>query len=214
MSRWSRRVALAAVTVLVSTAIDLPAQPRASIWLGPTGTALWTRTAVPGSITGLSGTLFGGEGRLLAGPVAVRLGYAEGSASTGPIRRDHVEGFLFVGFRPVPGLAIGGGPHAIAYSTDTTSERWLEWQVRGRYDAPLVDHWVNAYLDLWLGVAGSAGAVGQFGGGRGGGAGVEVRLGKTPLVARLGYQIGESKLEAGARRETTEGVTLGVGWSR
>ena len=192
----------------------MAAQPIASVWLTASGTALRSRTAIGPLTTSLSGVLVGGEGGLIRGPLDLRVSYAEGSASTGPIRRDHVEGSLFIGVRPLSGLAVGGGPHAIAFATDSTSERWVEWQVRARYDGPVIERLVRAYVEGWVAVAGSAGTVGEFGRGRGGGAGLEVRLGTTPLVGRLGYAIGESRLRGGSRRETVEGLTLAIGYGR
>ena len=212
----SSRIALCASIGLALALLPdaLASQPLASVWLSASGTALRSRTAIAGSSTRLSGTLVGGEGGLIRGPFEVRVSYAEGSASTGAIRREHVEGTLFAGVRPVSGLTIGVGPHAIAFSTDSTNERWVELQTRARYDGPIIERLVRAYIEGWIAVAGSAGAAGQFGRGRGGGAGLEMRLGSTPLIGRLGYAISESRLRADARRETVEGLTLSIGYGR
>jgi hypothetical protein len=198
---------------LCGSAPALHAQTGLSFWIGGTGTALRTRTAIGGAVTGLRGQLFGGEGSLLTGRLALRVSYVEGSASSGGLHRDQVEGLVLVGAQPVRGLTLTAGPHVMAF-TDSTTQRWVEWQVRGRYEGPLVERFVRGYLEGWAAVAGSAHAVGDFGGARGGGAGLLVRLGDTPIVARLGYAIAESRLKAGVRRETVEGLSIGLGYSR
>jgi len=206
------RSALAAV---LFTAIGLMPDHLGAqaLWLeGAAAHVTWQPAGVTGST--LSGVTLAGAGGLALGPVSVEAGYAEGrmtSTTSATERPVLVEAFAALRVHPIGALSIGGGPYGRAYVTDAEIRRWLLWQIRGRYEIPLVGPRLTGYAELWSGFGGG-GAADAPDAARGGGAGVMLALG--PLAARLGYAIDDIRLGAGGGHETLERITLAVGIGR
>jgi hypothetical protein len=203
----------AAALLLLALPLSLAAQrPRIGATLY--GSALEARSVLPGAGEALSGNAFGGEGRVLWRRLTVAVGYGQGSLdpdTAGPAARDYVEGYALLGGRVLSWLELRAGPHARAYVTPAGTQRWLFWELRARFDAPVVTDWIRGHAELWGVVSGSVNVAESFGSARGGTAGVTARLGGTPLWARLQYGIDEARLANGTRRETVEALTLALG---
>jgi len=173
---------------------------------------------VIGSVTSsLSGTVFGGEGRLAFGPVGLELGYWQGSLNTqsGPAsNEDIVEGKALLGITPVRWFRISAGPFARAYTTPAGTERWLSWRVQGRVEQQLVPETVRGYAELWFVASSTVNVVQPFTSGRGGRVGLRLAPPRWPAWLTLGYGIEQVRLGSGSRIDTVDRVTLGVGYSR
>jgi hypothetical protein len=115
---------------------------------------------------------------------------------------------------PVPpvldGLPIGFDQEGTREST----QRWVTWEVHGRYEGALVPDLIGGYGEVWAAVAGNVSNAGKFDRGRGAEAGVIVYLARGLLGLRIGYALDETRLGDGAWRETVTGVRLAVGYGR
>lgn len=173
---------------------------------------------VIGSVSsGLSGTVLGGEGRVGLGPVALDLGYWQGSltSQSGPAaNEDMVEGKALLDLSPVHWFTISGGPVARAYTTAAGTERWLTWRIQGRVEDELVPQTVRGYAELWFIASSSVNVVQPFTSGRGGRVSVRLAPAAWPVWVTLGYGIEQIRLGSGTRIDNVDRVTLGVGYSR
>ena len=189
----------------------LPAQaPRA--WAAGTASTVTLRSIAAGFGEDLNGHLLGGEAGVAWGPVVLRVAYAEGRLtpdSVGLERRDHAVGHALAGLRLFSGLDVTVGPQARAYLRADARERWVSWIVRAGLEAPIVAPWVRGYAVGWGVVSGAASVDGLFDRGRGGVAGLRIRPGRV-IGLRLEYSIEETRLAAPLRRETIEGLGVGV----
>lgn len=238
MSRTVARAGLVGLASLIGLLMGLaPAAQAQSDWWGAVvATAARERIRFANASEELRGLIRGVEGGVEFGRVLVRMRYAEGSLSPreSDMRHDIAESFLLVGMRVVGGLELSGGLQARAYTTSPGTERWMLWQLRARYEAPVVMQVVHAYAELWQSAAGSVNAVNilrtqpegtdflvnfegkrvskTFQGARGGEAGILIRgSGNAPTV-RLGYSIDQARLEAGGYRDSVEGLTIAIGF--
>jgi hypothetical protein len=163
----------------------------------------------------LSGLVAGGRVRLVLKPVSLDMAYSQGrlTADTGSAAaRDIVEGSLFLTVRPVPWLALKGGPHLRAYAAPGGTERWVLWEGRAHADMPILDGAWLAYGELWLAVASSVNVSPGADGARGAEAGLTIQLPRSPLWARLAYTVDQAKFKNGARTESVQSVVLAVGF--
>lgn len=165
----------------------------------------------------LSGTLFGGAGRVGLGPVSLDLGYWQGSltSNSGPAsNEDVVEGKALLGVSPIHWFTISGGAFARAYTTPAGTERWLTWRIQGRIDESLVPRTVRGYAELWFVASSDVNVVQPFTSGRGGNVGLRLEPASWPVWVTLGYGIEQIRLGSGSRIDTVDRVTFGVGYSR
>jgi len=165
----------------------------------------------------LSGTTFGGEGRVAFGPVRLDLGYWQGSLSnqSGPAaNEDVVEGKVLLGIAPVHWLTIAAGPYARAYTTPAGTERWFTWRIQGRAEQNIVPTTVTGYAELWIVAATTVNVVQPFSSGRGGTLGLRFSPQRWPVWLNLGYGVEQIRLGGGSRLDTVNRVSLGVGYSR
>lgn len=238
MSRVTGHRCLGAVGLVIALVLGSAPVARAqSDWWGAiVATSARERIRFANADEELRGLIKGLEGGVEFGRWMVRLRYAEGSLSPreSEMTHDITESFLLLGMRVVGGLELAGGFQARAYSTSPGTERWMLWQLRARYQAPVVMDLVHAYAELWRTASGSVNAVNilrtqpegtdflvnfggkrvskTFQGARGGEAGVLIRgSGNAPTV-RLGYSIDQARLEAGGYRDSVEGFTIAIGF--
>ena len=200
--------ALALGIGLAATPRDAHAQGEWTVWAGVTGASAVVRTLTPGGENVLRGTLFGGEGGLRVGPVAVAAGYAEGTARperTGANSATGVDAYVKLALRPLPGLEITFAPTARAWITSVATQRVVSWASGMRYEHTLGAPWISAFGTLWAVLAGNAGAA-AFAGGRGGAAGLRVQAGAWALGVR--YAIDETRFSADPLRQTVEELQL------
>ena len=208
----------AALLLAAALAAPLAAQTsrlRADIELD--GVAISSAPAIGSVNSYLSGSTFGGAGRLALGPVRLDLGYWQGSLTTqsGPAaNEDVVEGQALLGIAPVRWLTLSGGPAARAYTTPGGTERWFTWRVQARVDEPLVEGVVSGYGEMWIVAATSVNVVQPFSSGRGGTFGLRVTPPRWPIWLTMGYGIEQIKLGDGSRLDTVNRVSFGVGYSR
>ncbi len=115
-----------------------------------------------------------------------------------------------LGVIPISGLEIASGLKGRARYTDDESERLLLWIVRARYETPIISPQLRAYVEGWNSFAGSATAPDGSASGRGGSAGMIAGFG--PVLARLSYGIDRERYGDDIRRETMDGLGIGIGW--
>jgi hypothetical protein len=201
-------------------AIACAAGPLAAQTLRPAASASLVtarvKSAVPAGAEEWSGTAFLGQGALTLGRLSLNVSYLQGTldptgvgaATTG---RDLVEGTVLLGIRPASWLTLQGGPHARAYTLTGGTQRWLFWEVGARVATAFVGSAVQGYAELWRAVSADANVPEPFDHAQGGEAGMILRLARAPLQARVGYRIDHAELGGGTRRETVDGVVVGVG---
>lgn len=230
-------VRVAALALPVFVASGAPAARAQSDWWGAiVATSARERIHFADASEELRGLVRGLEGGVEFGRVNLRARYAEGALRPpgSDMRHDLAESFLIVGMRVVGGLELAGGLQARAYTTSPGTERWMLWQLRARYEAPVIAQVVHTYAELWRSATGSVNAVNilrtqpqgtdflvnvggkrvskTFQGARGGEAGILIRgSGNAPTV-RLAYSIDEARLEAGGYRDSIEGLTIAIGF--
>jgi len=181
------------------------------------GAAVSSAPAIGAVNSFLSGGTFGGEGRFGLGPVRLDLGYWQGrlTGQSGPaVDEDVVEGKVLLGIAPTRWLTVSGGPYARAYTTPAGTERWFTWRVQARVDQPIVPTTVTGYAELWIVAATTVNVVQPFSSGRGGNVGLRVSPQRWPVWLTLGYGVEQIRLGDGARLDTVNRVTFGVGYSR
>jgi len=212
-----KRVGLALAVVLACPALVAAQGSRFHFEVQLDGSAVHSNPVIGSVSSGLSGSLFGGEGRVGLGPVALDLGYWQGSltSQSGPsANEDMVEGKALLALSPVRWFTIAGGPVARAYTTAAGTERWLTWRIQGRVDEELVPQTVQGYAELWFIASGSVNVVQPFTSGRGGNVGVRFAPAAWPVWLTLGYGIEQIRLGSGSRIDNVDRVTLGLGYSR
>jgi len=210
------------LVVLAPLVVIAPGAPAQRIGVGA---ALWgagvkARSVYPGGTEALSGPVVGFDARVSTGRWGLRIGYGQGSLdpdTLGPDPRDYVDGYVDVGFRPIPALEIGLGPYARAYISDRGTQRWLFWQLRARYEAGIIAPDVRGYAEVWNGFAGGVNAAEPYDGSRGGAAGLHWRVARfrgAPVTLTIGYLIDAARAGGGVRRETVERTWLAIGVGR
>ena len=189
------------------------AQERPGLSLAVSGSWFDAGTKTHEAVAKLKGIGVGGEGELTWGPAFLRgnIGWASLEPDGGPaVDTDYLEAFASLGAELLPGFTIGAGPHIWRYDRSTGTESWSLWELRGRYEAPIVRSLVGAHVEVWGGALGGADGPQPIDNGRGGVAGLSVHPAASRFGARLSYSIDQVLFESAARRETVERVTLGV----
>src|SRR5213593_5121543 len=163
-----------------------------------------------------AGPAFLGQGALALGRLKLTVSYLQGTLNPdGALgaSRPLVEGTVLLGVRALDWLTLETGPHARAYTLTGGTERWLFWELRARAATAFVGSTVRGYAELWRVVAADVNVPESFDHAQGGQAGMILRLGRSPLDARVGYRIDHAVLVAPTyqRRETVDGLVIGVG---
>src|SRR5881628_2090159 len=206
-----------ALVLLVAalTAGELGAQA-----LRPTGSASLVtarvRSAVPAGIDQFTGSAFLGQGALAMGRVELSVSYLQGTLNPdggSAAGRDLVEGTVLLGVRALDWLTLETGPHARAYTLAGSTQRWLFWELRARAAREFVGSTVRGYAELWRAISADANVPEPFDHAQGGEVGMVLRLARAPVTARIGYRIDHAVLGGGTRKETVDGVVIGVGVS-
>jgi hypothetical protein len=208
-------VALAVACAAASLAAQSTDLQSPALGAGASVVGFRARSEVSGGRSGAAGTVLGGlatgrlgrievDGRYLQGVLEPR----DGSST----RRELVEGELTLGYRAAPWLIAQTGPRARTYVTPTITERWLAWLVGVRVETPIIGPTVRGHVGLWRGLTLSANVGSDEGrAGRGGDAGVTVRVPGRPWWLRLAYGIDRSVVAGAGRSETVEEFTLTIG---
>lgn len=206
-------------------------------WIAATGHLTRERVTFETTTQSLTGLLGGIEGGVAIGRIVLRGGYLQGAISPsgpGDWRHDVVESFGSLGVRVVRGLEVAVGAQGRVYVTEPISERWVVWQLRARWEGPLLDTRARAWTELWGSAGGDVNTVDvfrgvsstpgylvrgdglpvdqAFKGARGGTAGLSYRVSPRAPVFRLGYTITESRLAIGGYRDTMEGLVFSIGF--
>lgn len=206
-------------------------------WVSAVGTMTRERVTFETTAQSLTGLLGGFEGGAALGRIVLRAGYLQGAISpTGPgdWRHDVVESFASLGVRVVRGLELSLGGQGRVYVTEPISERWVVWQLRARWEGPLMDTRARAWTEFWGSAGGDVNTVDvfrglsptpgylirgdglpvdqAFKGARGGTVGVSYRFSPGAPVLKMGYTITESRLAIGGYRDTMEGLVFSIGF--
>ena len=203
---------LAAACALLLAGDVLSAQ-RPSIGLRADAFMMWVHSDTGASRASLRGPGFGGEGRITVNGLLFGLGLLEGqlkpagSGTAPPL--DLVQATAFVGGRVLPWLELTAGPVVRAYVTDSTTERWVFWQARARFDAPIVVGQLGTYLEVWRALSSQVNLPTAAGRIQGGEAGVMFQPPQQRLWLRLSYRMDDALLGGG--NETMEAITLSGG---
>ncbi len=161
-----------------------------------------------------SGPAFLGQGALALRRLQLTVSYLQGTLDPdGALgaSRPLVEGTVLLGVRALEWLTLETGPHARAYTLPGGTERWLFWELRARAGTAFVGSAVRGYAELWRVLAADVNVPESFDHAQGGEAGMILRLSRAPLEGRLGYRIDHAVLGGGTRKETVDGVLIGVG---
>jgi hypothetical protein len=173
------------------------------------------RSEVPSGTEQFTGSAFRAAGALEFRRVHLAVSYLQGSVDPdgGGPSRDLVEGTVLLGAQPFTWLTVEVGPHARAYGlpAGAGTQRWLFWELRARAASAFVGSAVQGYTELWRAVAADANVPETFDHAQGGEAGMTVRLARAPLEGRIAYRIDHAVLGGGTRKETVDGVVIGVG---
>ena len=210
----NRVLALACAVALCAPplAARLHAQSRSSVSFGTAGAQEIVRSRVGPTRERLSGLVFSGEAVATRGSLVARLRYGQGRVAKDTAARDVVEGEALLGYKARPWLTLWVGPHARTFAvTGLSDRRWLFWSGRVTARGSLFPGRVESFVELWQGFTGSLSRPAGSAAGGGAEAGLELRLARRPLWARLAYRIEQGR--AGSRRETVEAITLTVGYT-
>jgi len=172
------------------------------------------RSQVPAGIDQFTGSAFLGQGALALGRVELSVSYLQGTLNPDggtAAARDLVEGTVRLGVRALDWLTLETGPHARAYTLVGSTQRWLFWELRARAAREFVGSTVRGYAELWRAISADANVPEPFDHAQGGEVGMVLRLARAPVTGRIGYRIDHAVLGGGTRRETVDGVVIGVG---
>ncbi len=205
--------------ILVTTLAALATPARAQVWDRLTlGGGLGT-TRLTTSVSGTTGTQSGvslfGAGHIGSGRFFLSGFYRQGTlkADTGSSpSEDLVDGLLLAQARVLPWLTIGAGPHARAIVVSGSTEQWTFVEGHVRAESDVIPSLVSAHLELWDALTAHSNGAGSGTSGRGGEAGLTLRLPRSLIFGRLLYSV--DRAAAGARTETLEDVTISVGYGR
>ena len=205
--------------LLLAAAALLPAGARAQLAErlslgGGLGTTRLT-TAVSGKSGTLSGVSLFGAGHIGSGRFFLSGFYRQGTLkpdSGGAASQDLVDGLLLAQARVLPWLTIGAGPHARALVVTGSTEQWTFVEGHVRAEADVIPSLVSAHVELWDALTAHSNVPGSSASGRGGEAGLTLRLPRSPVWARLVYSV--DRAAAAPRTETLEDVAISVGYGK
>ncbi len=200
--------------VLGATVGPLAAQTR--VTLGASVVSVRVRNELPVGGGALSGVAFGGDGELSVGRWLLAVTYHQGTVhpdSGSTPARDLVEGGAAIGFRPLGWLTLEAGPRGRTYVFTSGTQRWLFWELRARAEETFIGSGVKGYAELWRAASANVSVPEPLDHAQGGEAGMTVRVSRM-LEARVAYRIDHAVLGGGSRRETVDGIVVGVGLAR
>jgi hypothetical protein len=208
-----RTIRLVGLLALLAPAVARP-QGRPTLAFRGDGSFVWVRSdsGVGGAVR-LRGPVLGGEGRVVFPQFSIGVGLLQGklqAVNGATAQRDLVEGRLLVATRPVPWLEMSVGPIVRAYVTDSATERWVFWQARARFDAPIVPSKLASYVELWRALSSQVNLPAGAGRVQGGEAGVVYRPPRRPYWLRLAYRLDDAAVRVGGS-ETLEAISVAVG---
>ena len=117
------------------------------------------------------------------------------------------------GLRFGPWLTLEAGPHVRAYVTPAGTERWVLWEGQARAAVQVIRPGGWVYLRVGRVLAADIPGM-AFDHGQGADAGLELRLGGTPLWGHVGYWVHRASASGALRVETVQGMSLGVALRR
>jgi hypothetical protein len=211
--------AVASVLALWGCAAALPAaaaaQGGARATLGIGLAPSWEETQTQGSLVSRTGLLREGSLGLGVSVLGLDVLYRQGtlSADGGADQHELVDGQVLFGLRLGPWLTLEAGPHLRAYVTPAGTERWVLWEGQARVAARVLRP--GGWVYLRVGRVLTADIPGMsFDHGQGAAAGLELRLGSTPLWGHVGYWVHRASASGALRVETVQGMSLGVALRR
>jgi hypothetical protein len=204
-----------ALLMLCGAARIASAQERTGLSLALDASQVWARSDAVGTKSVMAGPALGGEGRIAISRMYLSVRYLEGRlqsrTTTGTtLRQDLVEGGITLVGRVLPWLELAAGPSARSYVTDSTTERWIVWRIRTRFEAPILSTGLTSYVDLWRSFGASVSDAAGAGRVQGGETGLVYRP-RWPWAIRVSYRIDDALLQAPGRSETLE--SLGIGFA-
>ncbi len=214
------RLLMALMMVSMATPIAVLSQVRER---SASGTLLFTRldrrlVPISGTPTNESftGVALGLDGSVPIWIFELDVRYLNGNlgSSNPDLDLNLVEAELFLGLRPLPWVVLKAGPHARAFETVRSTERWLFWEIRARAEAGLLAPRLGTYLELWGALVGDVNFGRSFGSGRGAEAGITYQFGSTPLWVRAGYRVDRGSVSGGSIFDSVQQVLIGVGFGR
>ncbi len=111
------------------------------------------------------------------------------------------------------GVTLGVGPRARAFIADGGTVRWMRTELRGGWRGEVVPGRAWADVEMWQVMSAEVNAQGGADGGRGGTAGLSMRLPNSAFTLRLAYTADRVGFANGAS-EFIDGVTLGLRFGR
>lgn len=211
-----RSAALAAVTALAAPA-GLNAQGDLRFAAGLTGAYVWVHSDAAGASEALKAPGFGVKADLVWWRLGLDLRYLQADlepTTTGTLDREMTEGRAMLGLQLTSWLGIATGPQVRSYGTAVGTQRWFLWAVAARGEVALLPNIVRGHAEFWTVFPVDVTVPEQWNDGFGGDVGVTLALDRLPLWLRLAYRLEVYRLGDGARRETVDAVTLGLGIGR
>lgn len=216
------RGSFAVMGVIVLLALPVAAAAQASA-PSVSGTLVLTRldrqivplSGAPSS-ENFSGVALGLEGNVPVWMFEMGIRYLNGSLGSNDVdvNLDVTEAELQLGLRPLPWVVVKAGPHARAFRTAQSTERWLFWEVRARAEAGLLSPGLGTYLELWGALVGNVNFGRSFGSGRGAEAGLTYHLAARPIWGRIAYRVDRGSIGGGSIYDSVQQVLIGVGYGR
>lgn len=223
---------LAVAGMIAAPSADVVSAQAVQGEVSAAGTAVEVRSVLEGNRETYRGFLAGLEGRVRWDRLSLRLGYGQGPLDRTFVDfrgRSFVDGFARVDVRVIDKLELGIAARARAYSAGSPSgpsllrmavtgaqqagvQRWLLWELHGRYERLVIPELIGIYADGWWTRPGRINPDETYYGGRGGEVGLSIQPDWPPIALRFGYAIDEIRV-GNLRRETVERVTLTLGYS-
>jgi hypothetical protein len=209
--KLSRRASIFAVCAGAAWPVVARGQTWPRIALGVGLTPSWEETTTQGTPVSRTGLLREGTLGLGVSVLSLDVRYRQGTLrdSGGTDQQDLVEGHALLGVRFGPWLTLEAGPHLRAHVTPAGTERWVFWEGMVQAAARVIRP--GGWVYLRVGRVLTADMPGlTLDHGQGADAGLELRLGSSPLWAHVGYWVNQTSASGGVRVETVQGVSLGM----
>lgn len=163
--------------------------------------------------TKLAGPVLGAGGSVAFRRVALEGQYLEGqlsvSGSGSGARETFAEASGILRIAVGGGVTIGGGARLRAFIAEAGRVRWMRTEARLGWHGEVMPGRAHADVEVWQVLGAEVNAQGGADGGRGGTAGLSVRLPNSPFTLRLAYTADRVAFASGAS-EFVDGVTLGL----
>lgn len=210
------RTATAIACAALVCAPPLAAQSAMQFSFGATAAQEIVNSRFDTTVERLSGLILGGEGMVTSGRLVIRLRYAQGRVTGGSNNaiapRDLVEGEALFGVRALPWLTLWAGPHARAYASAGTDQRWLFWSGRATARGTILPGRMSSFVEVWQALSANVSRPAGPATGRGAEAGLDLRLGGQSLWGRIAYGIEQGR-DKTVRRETVEVLALTLSYA-